>query len=131
MPAFAGGVEKQPKRAFPQGVAAPVQYGPRIASVATYLQCAHFLPEERLSKVVADLFNAPLATATLAAMVHKAAERFMAFSTHLCEQISEKAGVKQLDETGFRIGGKDAMASCCLYAAIGFFTGSAANGAVC
>ena len=94
------------KAAFPQGVAAPVQYGPRIASVATYLQCAHFLPEERLSKVVADLFNAPLATATLAAMVHKAAERFMAFSTHLCEQISEKAGVKQLDETGFRIGGK-------------------------
>jgi transposase len=94
------------KAAFPQGVAAPVQYGPRIASVATYLQCAHFLPEERLSKVMADLFNAPLATATLAAMVNKAAERFKTFSTHVCEQISQIASVKHLDETGFRICGK-------------------------
>ena len=94
------------KAAFPQGVAAPVQYGPRIASVATYLQCAHFLPEERLSKVMADLFNAPLATATLAAMVHKAAERFKTFSTHVCEQISQIASVKHLDETGFRVCGK-------------------------
>lgn len=94
------------KAVFPQGVAAPVQYGPRIASVATYLQCAHFLPEERLSKVMADLFSAPLATATLAAMVHKAAERFKIFSTHVCEQISQIASVKHLDETGFRIGGK-------------------------
>lgn len=121
---------KTTKTSFPQGVAAPVQYGPRIASVATYLQCAHFLPEERLSQVMADLFNAPLATATLAAMVHKAAERFMAFSTHLCEQISEKACVKHLDETGFRIGGKTQWLHVACTPLLAFYRASSKRGSL-
>ena len=40
------------RAAFPDGVSAPVQYGPRIAGVAVYLQHAHFLPEDRLSQVM-------------------------------------------------------------------------------
>jgi transposase len=55
---------------------------------------------------MADLFNAPLGTATPAATVHKAVERFKIFSTHVCEQISQIASAKHLDETGFRICGK-------------------------
>ena len=44
----------------PEGVGAPVQFGPRLAATAVYLQNAQFLPEERLSWVLRDLF--PLET---------------------------------------------------------------------
>ena len=63
------------RAAFPDGVSAPVQYGPRIAGVAVYLQHAHFLPEDRLSQVMAELFGAPVTAATLATMSERAAER--------------------------------------------------------
>ena len=33
----------------PQGVAAPVQYGPRITVAAAYLSHAQYIPEDRLS----------------------------------------------------------------------------------
>jgi len=42
---------------FPAGVSGPVQYGPRIACIASYLQTYHCIPEERLSLVLSDLFG--------------------------------------------------------------------------
>ena len=90
---------------FPEGVNAPVQYGPRPAATAVYLQNAHFLPEQRLAEVFRDLFGVVVCTATLAGMTHKAAQRWEGF----CERVRElnaRAGVKHLDETGLRIAGK-------------------------
>ena len=34
------------RAAFPDGVRAPVQYGPRLAAIVVYLQADHFLPGE-------------------------------------------------------------------------------------
>ena len=93
------------KAAFPLEVKAPVKYGPRIAGVATYLQCAHFLPEDRLAQIMADLFNAPLVPATVAAMNRKASERLKGVASHLQDVIAQQVHVKHLDETGFRITG--------------------------
>ena len=93
------------RAAFPLEVKAPVQYGPRIAGVATYLQCAHFLPEDRLAQIMADLFNAPLVPATVAAMNRKASERLKGVASHLQDVIAQQVHVKHLDETGFRITG--------------------------
>ena len=67
------------RAAFPEGVGAPVQYGPRLAATAVYLQNAHFLPEARLAEVFGDLFGVVLSTATLAGMTHKAARRWAGF----------------------------------------------------
>ncbi len=91
---------------FPAGVNAPAQYGPRIAATAVYLQNAHFLPEDRLSQVLQDLFGAPLCAATLAAMSRQAAQRWQGFAERVRDLIGSKARVKHLDETGFRIGGR-------------------------
>ena len=94
------------RAAFPDGVSAPVQYGPRIAGVAVYLQHAHFLPEDRLSQVMAELFGAPVTAATLATMSERAAERLRDAALHIQDLAAGTARVKHMDETGFRIGGQ-------------------------
>ena len=93
---------------FPQGVTAPVQYGPRLRATAVYLHQAHFLPEARLSQVLADLFQAKVAPATLAAMSRRSAKRLWGFVERLREVSVSRAGVKHLDETGLRMGGRTA-----------------------
>jgi transposase len=42
------------RAAFPDGVNAPVQYGPRIAAFVIYLLHYQFLPEDRLAELMAD-----------------------------------------------------------------------------
>ena len=91
---------------FPDGVNAPVQYGPRLAALAVYLQTAQFLPEERLAEVLRDLFGVALCTATLAAMVRQAAARWRGCTERVRDLLVSAAGVKHLDETGFRIAGR-------------------------
>ena len=94
------------RAAFPDAVSAPVHYGPRIAGVALYLQHAHFLPEDRLSQVMAELFGAPVTAATLATMSERAAERLRDAALHIQDLAPGTARVKHIDETGFRSGGQ-------------------------
>ena len=94
------------RAAFPEAVNAPVQYGPRIAATAVYLQNAHFLPEDRLAEVFRDLFEVAVCTATLAGMTRKAAQSWRSCTERMRDLLVSADGVKHLDETGFRIVGK-------------------------
>ena len=49
---------------FPEGVAAPVQYGPWILAIGVYLAHTQFLPEDRLAKLMRDLFGVKLVPAS-------------------------------------------------------------------
>src|SRR5688500_13831947 len=60
---------------FPDGVTAPVQYGPRIAAVVVYLLHDQLLPEDRLAEAMADLFGVRLVAATIARMSRTCAGR--------------------------------------------------------
>ena len=95
----------QTRAAFPDWVAAPVQYGKRIGAVVLYLLHYQLLPEKRLATLMADLFGVRLATATIARISHDCAERFQGFANVMRDQVAV-APVKHMDETGFRIGGK-------------------------
>jgi transposase len=95
----------QTRAAFPEGVNAPVQYGPRITGIVLYLLHFQLLPEQRLAEAMADLFGVHLATATIAAMSRACSARFCGFIATLMALVAA-APVKHLDETGFRIGGK-------------------------
>ena len=53
---------------FPDGVTAPVQYGPRITAWVSYLLYAQFVPEKRLAELMSDLFAVSISTATITAM---------------------------------------------------------------
>ncbi len=91
--------------AFPEGVAAPVQYGPRICAFVVYLLQGHFLPEDRLAELMRDLFGVSLVPATIARMSRSCADRLHSFAQAVRESMNG-AKVKHLDETGFRLCGK-------------------------
>lgn len=92
---------------FPEGVSGSVQYGPRIAGIASYLQTYHCIPQDRLSLVLSDLFGLSAVPATLAQLIGRTADRLKPFATAVCERLSgSQVAVKHLDETGLRVEGK-------------------------
>jgi transposase len=92
------------RAAFPQGVNAPVQYGPTIAAFVLYLLHYQLLPEDRLVELMADLFGVKLVAATVARMSRTGAARLQDFVTAVRDLVAG-AAVKHMDETGFRIAG--------------------------
>jgi transposase len=95
----------QTRAAFPDGVSAPVQYGPRISAIVLYLLHYQLLPEKRLAILMADLFGVTLVAATITRISRDCATRCAGFADAVREMVAA-AAVKHLDETGFRIGGK-------------------------
>jgi transposase len=93
------------RAAFPDGGNAPVQYGPRIAALVTYLLHYQLLPEDRLAELMADLFGIRIVAATIARMSRTCAARLQDFAATVRGLVAN-AAVKHMDETGFRIGGK-------------------------
>jgi transposase len=100
-----GACGAQTRAALPDGVSAPVQYGPRIGAVVLYLLHYQLLPEKRLARLMADLFGVTLAAATIARISRECATRYAGFVDAVRALIAA-AAVKHLDETGFRIGGR-------------------------
>jgi transposase len=88
----------------PDGAAAPVQYGPRIAAIIVYLYIGQFLSKERTAQALAELFGIPLSSGTVAALTARAAGTLDGFLDRVRDRItvSEVAG---FDETGFRVAG--------------------------
>jgi len=95
----------QTQAAFPDGVTAPVQYGPRIAAFVLYLLHYQLLPEKRLAMLMADLFGVTLVAATSARISRDCAGRYAGFADAVRDRVAA-AAIKHMDETGFRIGGK-------------------------
>ena len=67
------------RAAFPDGVNAPVQYGPRISAFVLYLLHYQLLPEKRLVELLADLLGVKLVTATIARISQDCARRVQGF----------------------------------------------------
>lgn len=92
------------KASFPEGVLAPVQYGPRIKSIAVYVRDYQLLPSQRTCELLKDLFRCDISEGTLANIVN-------AVSTRLKEPVAKiataitAAEVAHFDETGCRVEG--------------------------
>ena len=94
------------KAEFPPEVTAHVQYGPRIKAAAVYLNAQQLVPEDRVGDIMKDLFGAGrLCPASIVAWGEKKAEELAPVAAHIAALIA-KAPVRNLDETGFRAGGK-------------------------
>lgn len=89
----------------PEGVSAPVQYGPRIAAIILYLYAGQFLSKKRTAQALAELFGTPVSEGTVATVTRRAAEGLGEFLGLVKERIagSEVAG---FDETGLRVAGR-------------------------
>jgi transposase len=119
-----------PTRAsFPEGVAAPVQYGQRLCALVVYLMHYQFVPEARLVELMSDLFQVPLAAASIARMSRNCAARLEGFAAAVCARVCA-AAVKHMDETGFRIGGKTQWLHIASTALLTFYRVSARRGSL-
>lgn len=90
---------------FPGEIKAPVQYGPRIRAVAAYLHHQQFVPEDRLSEVLQDLFNCQMVPATTARITAQLGQTLQPVVEQIAKSL-QSTPVKHLDETGFRLGKK-------------------------
>lgn len=91
--------------AAPEGVGAPVQYGPRIAAIMVYLYVGQFLSKARTAAALAELFGTPVSAGTVTAMTLRAAGGLDGFLGQVRERIAA-ARVAHFDETGLRVAGK-------------------------
>lgn len=90
---------------FPSEVRAPAQYGPRFKAVQTYLNTEHFIPYDRLSRLVEDIFGQPLSQATVVSANERIYGHLEPFEKELAERLVRQA-LLHLDESGLRVGGK-------------------------
>jgi transposase len=94
---------KEVRAAFPEGVNAPVQYGPRYKGYMTYMNKEQFLPFKRLAQLSEDLFDQPLSPGTIVAANQQAYDNLAEFEGKLVKGLI-KAEVLHADETGIRVG---------------------------
>lgn len=90
---------------FPEGVTNPVQYGESVKQAGVYLHIAQMLPYERARETLAELFELPLSTGSLANFVTVAAIAVEPATTAIKEALQE-AEVLHADETGCYINGQ-------------------------
>jgi len=93
------------RAAFPPEAVAPVQYGPRVKSVAVYLGEYQLLPFDRLSEIMRDLFACEsFSEGTLANFKADCSRRLEPVEAAIRE-LATAAPVVGFDETGVRAGG--------------------------
>ncbi len=97
--------------AFPAGVGAPTQYGPRMRALGIYLIAVQHLPYQRAAQLLADWLGAPISPATLLDFVKNGAEDLDEFLEGVHEQIINSP-VVHFDETGARVGGRGRWLHC-------------------
>jgi transposase len=90
--------------AAPEGVSAPVQYGPRITAIVLYLYVGQFLSKQRAAQALSELFGTPVSEGTVSAMTQRAADGLDEFSEVVRGRIVD-AQVAGFDETGLRVAG--------------------------
>jgi len=91
--------------AFPSDVAAPVQYGPSVATLAVYLTQEQLLPLARTRAVLMEVFSCPVTERTVERAVADCHARLAVADAAIKQGVSA-AKVAHFDETGVNIGGQ-------------------------
>jgi len=90
---------------FPNGVSAPISYGPQIESLISYFHARQYLPFARMKEMFNDVFNIKISEGGL----HCLLERFSRKTDPIYKLIKERifnSRVVGVDETGARVGGE-------------------------
>ncbi len=86
----------------PAYVTAPVQYGPRVAAIGTYLYAGQFLSRDRTARALDELFGAAVSPGTVSASFARLAGSLDEFTAVVRTAIAASP-VAGFDETGFRV----------------------------
>lgn len=90
------------KAAFPEGVNAPVQYGPGVKAAAVYLNNYQLLPYERTCEMLNDFFGCTMSEGTLANLIGECHER-LDEPVQKIKGLIAQAPVAHFDESGQRV----------------------------
>ncbi|MBV9856174.1 MAG: IS66 family transposase [Streptosporangiaceae bacterium] len=93
------------KAQAPDGVTAPVQYGPRLMGTGIYLWHGQFLSRDRACQALSELFGCAPSPGALAAAARKTAG-LVAPALKAITKYLISCEVVHFDETGFRTAGK-------------------------
>lgn len=91
--------------AFPTGINAPAQYGPRARAFAAYLNQHHLVPLERTTQVMRDAFGLEMSQASVQAFGQQAASALSA-TVQAIGLAVQAAPIVHADESGIRVRGK-------------------------
>lgn len=91
--------------AFPDGVRAPVSYGPRVRATVAYLLGRQHLPTRRVAEAMADLFGLGISTGAVDGIYSDASRRLRDFIGALVALL-RSLPVLHADETTDRLGTK-------------------------
>lgn len=90
---------------FPEGVSAPVQYGPSVSALAVYLTQDQLLPYQRTAQLLAEVGGIPLSPGSVDRAVKVAGVRLKPLEQAIRDALIT-ANVAHADETGMRVGTK-------------------------
>jgi transposase len=99
------GCGEETRAEAPAGVAAPVQYGPRVMGAGVYLWHGQFLSRDRACRALSELFGCAPPPGALAAAARKTARLLAPALKAITGQLIA-ADVVHFDETGFRTAGR-------------------------
>jgi transposase len=91
---------------FPDGVRAPVSYGPRVRAAVAYLLGRQHIPNRRVAETMVDLFGLDISTGAIDSIYSDAARRLRGFIAALVTLL-RGLPVLHADETTDRIGTKN------------------------
>ncbi|MBA3241372.1 MAG: IS66 family transposase [Acidobacteria bacterium] len=96
---------RRTKAAFPAGVRATVQYGPRVIARALYLHDYQLLPYARTAEAMRELFGCAVSTGTLSTAVRQCASGLVETELKIKRGL-RRSSVIHADETGLRVEGQ-------------------------
>jgi transposase len=91
---------------FPTDVSQETQYGPRVRAQMVYFNEYQFIPLERTSEVIEDLYQQAIAEGTVVAADERVAEQVAPVNAKVKTHLIDTEEPVRFDETGVRIEGK-------------------------
>ena len=90
---------------FPAHITAPVQYGPNVMALVSYLSVSQYIPHRRIAAMINDLFSIPISEGSVDNLLDKMADKALPMYQTIQQKIQE-SDVVGSDETGAPVAGK-------------------------
>jgi transposase len=89
---------------FPEGINAPIQYGPQVETMIAYLYSRQYIPFERMAELFRYAMGLSISTGSIANIILRFAQKAQPAYEHIKTSI-EQADYVGADETGVKVNG--------------------------